>query len=264
MPTTQELLARLPASWLRRAGELQHRHPGLIVPVRRLTGRWLGGDRVIAGGPGAGLRFNATGGIPGYLVGTTELAVQRELERRLRPGDVVHDVGASIGFLTVICARLVGPEGRVVAFEPGDDAAGRLRHNVALNGLRNVTLVRAGVVDRAGRGAFTGHSSLVWGDVEAIDDGPIRLTTIDAEIAGGLPAPDLVKLDVEGTEGAALRGMAATLRDHRPVVLCEIHDTHDEVAALLDGAGYDVAPLAGEGLSDDPRYGYVVGTPPAR
>jgi FkbM family methyltransferase len=265
-PSVQDLLARVPPSLLHRAGELQHRHPALLPIGQRLIGRFLGGDRPIAGGPGEGLRFNAAGGIASYVVGTAELVVQEELARRLKPGDVVYDVGASIGFLTVICARLVGPTGRVIAFEPSAEAGRRLRHNVAINGFENVTVVKAAAGAEVGTGWLANAEAMVWGSVqdapERAGDPEVVVTTIDAA-ATDLPAPTLVKMDIEGAEGAALRGMTAVLRDHRPVVLCEIHDTFAEVREVLEASDYDVRDLEGQGLSDDPRYGYVLATPKA-
>lgn len=266
-PRIQNVLARVPPSWLHFVGELQHRHPRLLPVSRRLIGRFLGGDRVIAGGVGAGLRINADGGIAGYVVGTTELEVQQRLAQLVKPGDVVYDIGASIGFMTVICARLAGPGGRVVAFEPSPGAAERLRHNVALNGFENVTIVEAAVADAVGTGRMAENDAYVWGRLELGDtpangQAQVAVTTIDEGIASGeLPAPDVVKIDIEGAEGAALRGMAATLREHRPVLLVEIHDTFAVVRGLLESQGYAVTELEGEGLSDDVRYGYVLGTP---
>jgi FkbM family methyltransferase len=265
-PSLQDVLGRIPPPLLHRVGELQHRHPRLLPISQRLIGRFLGGDRSIAGGPGAGLRFNAAAGIASYVVGSAELVVQEELARRLKPGDVVYDVGASIGFLTVICARLVGPTGRVIAFEPSPEAGRRLRHNVAINGFENVTVVEAAAGEQAGTGWLANSEAMVWGSVQAAPesavDPEVVVTTLD-DAATELPAPTLVKMDIEGAEGAALRGMAAILSDSRPIVLCEIHDTFAEVREALAAHDYDVRDLEGDGLSDDPRYGYVIATPPA-
>jgi FkbM family methyltransferase len=262
----QSLLARVPQPVLHRIGEAQHRHIRLLRLGQRLNERFLGGDRAIASGPGAGLRFNASGGIASYTVGSAELVVQQELQRRLQPGDVVYDVGASIGFLTVICARLVGPTGRVIAFEPSPEAGRRLRHNVAINGFENVSVIEAAAGEHPGT-AWLAHShAMVWGNVvddpaqRSSGDPQITVTTID-DAATDLPSPAIVKMDIEGAEAAALRGMTKLLREHRPVVLCEIHDTFAEVRAVLADHDYDVRDLEGEGLSDDPRYGYLLATP---
>lgn len=264
----QNVLARVPPPVLHWIGEAQHRNGRLLRLGQRFNERYLGGDRTIASGPGAGLRFNATGGIASYVVGSAELVVQEELAARLAPGDVVYDVGASIGFLTVICARLVGPTGRVIAFEPNPEGGRRLRHNVALNGFENVTVIEAAAGDHAGTAWLAGSHAMVWGTVvdDPTDgyagDPQITVTTIDAA-AAELPPPVLVKMDIEGAEGAALRGMSAVLREHRPVILCEIHDTFAEVREVLSAHDYEVRELQGAGLSDDPRYGYVLAVPAA-
>jgi len=254
----QDVIGMVPPALLRRIGEAQHRHPRLLRVGQWATGRWLTGDRVIARGAGRGLRFNAQGGIAGYAVGVAEPEVQEALQRLVRPGDVVYDVGASIGFITVICARLVGPAGRVVAFEPSRRALERLRRNVALNDFANVTVVDAAVGDRVGELRMHDTAGLVWGSVAEDGGVAVRSTTLDAEIAGGLVPPRVVKIDIEGFEVHALAGMARTLADHRPVVLCETHGTGEEVRAVLAGHGYDVRALGDHDAGA--HIGYLLAT----
>ena len=93
------------------------------------------GPAVIGAGPGRGLRFDVGGGNPDFAAGTYEPPVQQALADCLKPGDVVLDVGANVGFIAVIAAKLVGPAGRVVAFEPVPENARLVRRNARLNGL---------------------------------------------------------------------------------------------------------------------------------
>lgn len=85
-------------------------------------------DTTISHGIGAGLLFNSSGAFPSRALGTVETEVQDALAELLRPGDVFYDVGANVGYFTIIAARLVGPEGRVVAVEPQPEAVKRLQH----------------------------------------------------------------------------------------------------------------------------------------
>ena len=285
------IVSVIPAAWLRRIGAWQW--TGALQQRLVQTGsRWLRQrDVTIRHGAAAGLRFNAGGANPGYALGTTEPAVQAALQERLRPGDVLYDIGANVGFFTVLAARLVGPGGRVVAFEPLPENVAALNHNIALNQLDNVTVIDAAV------GAATGTAGLVLADEptwarlspragEAGSAPParetngraggsgapaapspaaieVRLVSVDELLAAGaLPPPTLVKIDVEGAELEVVRGMRATLRRHRPVLLCEMHGKNREFAALLRDVAYEAEPLEGGEPLESARWDvHVVAVP---
>jgi len=107
---------------------------GLLRPLTPLTGR---GELSILGGTAVRLRIEAQSFAPwgaqayAVLTGTHEIQVQQALIRSLRPGDHVWDVGANIGYLALVAARIVGPAGRVVAIEPDPDCAAAIRANAA-------------------------------------------------------------------------------------------------------------------------------------
>jgi FkbM family methyltransferase len=141
---------------------------------------------------------------------------------RIKPGDVVIDLGANAGLYTVIAAQLCGPSGHVYAFEPGSRAVELLRRNVALNGLTNVTVINAAVSDETGYASFgeatdTAMSSLATTDRE---DQTIAgwhsvrtLRLDDAVTEFGIPTPRFIKVDVEGAEKLAFEGGERTLAD---------------------------------------------------
>lgn len=148
-----------------------------------------------------------------YEPGTTRLF--REL---LEPGQTVIDIGAHAGYYTLLAARAVGATGRVIAFEPAPRNLALLRQNVAQNGYAEiVTVVPSAVSNAVGRqtlllsGFDTGFHSLqqVGPRRKGADGGVVvETTTVDAYLVGlGWPRVDLVKLDIEGGETAALRGM---------------------------------------------------------
>lgn len=153
------------------------------------------------------------------------------LRRQVRPGDVVYDVGANVGYFTLLASKLVGPSGQVIAFEPNPATLVRLRHHLELNGATNVTVVPVGLADRDGQAEF---HSVAGGNSGAsalrpLDDSlvtRIELARLDRLVDElDLRLPDLVKLDVEGAELLALRGMESTLRRApRVQVLVEITD----------------------------------------
>lgn len=146
-------------------------------------------------------------------------AVRRALAERLKPGGVFIDAGANIGVFTVFGARRVGPEGTVIAIEMMPDTADRLRLHLRLNGLDNVRVVEAALSDGSG-GEVTasvparlfGRASIVGGadPGEEWSEVKVRTVTLD-EIADGLGAIDVIKMDIEGAEEMALSGARATL-----------------------------------------------------
>jgi FkbM family methyltransferase len=258
------VLRRVPQPVLNRVGGWELRH----ATVRRLV-RWAvrpmqASDTIIGEGVGAGLLFNSSGGFPSRALGYVEPEVQKVLAELLGPGDVFYDVGANIGYFTVIGARLVGPAGRVVAVEPQPEAVRRLQHNVAINGFDNVTVVEAAVDNEEGEGdLMVSHEGILeWAALEhspapEVPSIRVRVTTLD-RIRADQPAPKLVKLDVEGAESRALVGMRELLRRDKPPIVCEVHASLQELRAQLEAEGYDVARL---GAQDGGDYCQVLATP---
>ena len=244
-------LAQLvPTPAVRFAVRLMNRVPALRPAFERLAGAIAAGEGTIQRGLGRGLRFHADVDVAGYRLGTTEPEFQDALAARIRAGMVVYDLGANVGFYSVICARLVGRTGRVVAVEPFPGSAEVVRHNARLNGF-DIDVLEAAVGGEVGRARLrTDRGGPVTYRLDSEGDGlEVAVTTVDAMVAGGLPPPDLVKVDVEGAEVAVLHGMARTLAEHRPAVLVEVHhavaDFPDAVAAIAAPLGYRASVLEG-------------------
>ncbi len=183
-------------------------HP-LVVKARNL-GRALGVNRYIASRESGGY----------------EAAYDARMRACIRPGDTVWDVGANVGLYTARFAELVGPAGRVVAFEPSPTNFAELTRACA--GLRNVTLEPFGLGERLGVVSFAqGGDSL--GATSRIVSGGTEGDTVDirsgdALIAAGLAVPNVLKIDVEGFEGEVLAGLRQCLSnpDLRAIAI-EIH-----------------------------------------
>jgi FkbM family methyltransferase len=137
-------------------------------------------ETVITHGFGAGLRFRGSGGYPCYVPGTSEPDEQALLQAKLGPGDVFYDIGANIGFFSTLAGRLVGPTGRVFAFEPFSLSADRAEANAALNGFQHVTVVRVAVGRRPGRGTLAMSRNASTHHIVTAGDGiPVELVGID-------------------------------------------------------------------------------------
>lgn len=247
-----------------------HRHRAwLPVPARRMRE-----------GVGRGLRFDPGPSNPDYATGRNELPVQLALAEHLGAGDVFYDVGANVGFFTVIAARLVGEAGHVYAFEPVAGNAALIRRNAALNRFRNVTVVERAVSEHSGPGQlrlahYSGGAALatVPPPPDAAGIVAVTLTSLDDAIRHeGRRQPSLVKVDVEGAEAEVLRGMTWTLQHVRPLVVCEIDDERVEsfdrkrmaCEELLRAAGYETTRLEASYPHIRWLVGHVLGVPCGR
>ncbi len=149
-------------------------------------------------------------------------------ERVLRPGDALVDVGANVGYFSLLGARLVGPTGRVLAVEPSPPTVTRLRENVALNRYDTVTIADCAASDCDGTVEITECIDRNSGmNTMRPSAGARRRWTVPALRLDSLIPADwpvrLIKLDIEGAEALALRGLSGLLaRPDAPDVLSEI------------------------------------------
>jgi FkbM family methyltransferase len=207
------------------------------------------------------------------------------LERVTRPGSVCVDLGAHVGYFTLLMARLSGPHGTVTAFEASADNATLVERSVRLNGLEDrVTVEHAAVTDgeQAEVALYAGASggSMEWttdaafaarGAGEAADvesAARVPAVALDSYFAPGTPL-DVVKMDIEGGEAGAVRGMTRLLREARPVIVLEFHrEVGWPAIPLLQDASYSFSDLAGEPVgpfSGPEAVPYqLVAMPPAR
>lgn len=265
------LAGLLPPGVLRWLGRAQFTGGLTQRIIRASYGPLVRSDVTIAHGPARGLRFNAAGTNPGYVLGTTEPDVQRTVAAFLQEGSVFYDLGAGVGFFTVLGARRVGPEGHVVAFEPLTANVDALAHNVAMNGFTNVSVVRKAVGRSSGSGVLEVARFSVQGRLNPNELRPDSRGTVPVEVISvdqavqetPLPPPTLVKLDIEGSELEAIDGMRRTMERFRPTVICELHWTNRPFAALMSELGYDLEVIEdGFGaVTDAPGWVHVLGAP---
>jgi FkbM family methyltransferase len=211
-------------------------------------------------GVAAGARFCAGASNRDYESGRNELPVQQALAGVLHSGGVFYDIGANVGFFSVIASRLVGASGRVVAFEPVPRNLAYVRLNCRINRCSNVRVVEAAVSDRSGEGTlmlarFAGGAALSVAGPPPDFLREMRVTTValdDWLAAQGGPRPDVVKIDVEGAELQALQGMRRILAELRPRILLEVDGAdRDQLMARRDSCTAFLA-AQGYGFSDLP------------
>jgi len=198
-----------------------------------------------------GLIFRARGGTDDLysIWAAREGAIADCLRRLLKPGDVFVDAGANMGLFTVIAARLVGPAGRVYAFEMMADTAASLRRNVDLNGATNVVVIERALSDTAGRTIRATVPGVQWGaaSIARVYDGAaqdVETTTLDHALSE-ISYVCLIKMDLEGAELAALRGAAMTLMRTGAVIFERQRDrgADETLEAFLRAQGMTVRAL---------------------
>jgi FkbM family methyltransferase len=171
-----------------------------------------------------------------YWTGNHERPVQETIVAMLGPGGSFWDVGAHIGFMTLIGSRLVGHAGVVHAFEPMPANRERLERNIANNSAGNVQIHALALSDENGRLTLHAHESTpMWTLVAsraATEGVEVEVRTVDS-LAADLGIPALVKVDVEGAELDVLHGGVETLRRGLTTVIVEFNDT-DCVAAARE------------------------------
>ena len=192
-----------------------------------------------------------------------EPATSRLLASVLKPGDTFIDIGAHVGYFTMLASAIVGAAGEVIAFEPSPDNYRHLVEHIALNGCTNVLPLHLALADRDGVAPLHlnsdndgGHA--LW-DVGMHDDNhksranprahPAYVTQLD-RVLRGRPIRSLkaIKIDVEGSEVLALRGAADTLARYQvPFVIAEVNrsglellgTSERELREMMTSFGYE-------------------------
>jgi FkbM family methyltransferase len=201
--------------------------PAMVVPI--LAGK-LRGQRWIVGSA-----------IHRCWLGYYESEKQRQIAREVRPSGVFWDIGANVGFYSLLASKLVGA-GKVFAFEPAPRNVSYLKKHLALNQVSNVEVLAIAVSDRNGVASFAAEQTGFMGRLSGEGSLTVSTATLDSLVAEGkvLP-PDYVKMDIEGGELLALHGGRETFQRFRPILFLATHgkEIGKECSRLLESWGYE-------------------------
>lgn len=201
--------------------------------------------------------------------GRWEVPESEQLRAWLRPGMTFLDIGAHVGYMSLLGAAAVGPAGTVIAVEASPPNAALLRANLAANRAANVEVVEAAASDRSGRVELslspwnTGDNrAYPVPEMERVEVPAVRLD----DVLGGRRV-DVVKVDTQGTDHRALRGLSATLARWRPPLVVEfwphgIRESGDDPGAVLAQYAamcYEVRVLGGREDGPSPSDDEVMG-----
>lgn len=188
--------------------------------------------------------------------GNWEPPVTRVFVDRLKPSQLVVDAGANFGHFSLVASKIVGPAGRVVAFEPEEATYAQLQANVKLLDIPNVTAERAGLSDVDGMLALTrdahnpgGHSFIAANVRETGVSETVPIHRLDSYLANEPRKIGILKLDVQGFEQRLINGAAGRIARDKPVIFCEVWPKG------MVAAGDDAGPF----LQQIRDFGYRLG-----
>src|ERR1700730_8852789 len=152
----------------------------------------------------------------------------RLLLETLKPGMNVVDIGSNIGYYALLEARLVGPQGLVIAIEPMHENARQLIRNIETNGYRNILVHEFAIANRNGTADMHVSEKSNWHCLTAVPwpskKRQVPVSTLDRLLKGlSLARVDLLRMDLEGYEVVAIEGMQWALEKYSPRLLVELH-----------------------------------------
>ncbi len=229
-----------------------HNHSGLDKALRNLYGKTVVSKQPhpISGGPMAGILLRPSSHTShAHLTGTYEVDVLAAVQGLVKEGMVCYDLGASIGYITLLLARRAKT---IYAFEPSPVAQEEMRAHLAANQFSNVEIVphpvsntcrkvRFAVNDNAFGSSINESGKSKWAELE------VETVVLD-EFADSHVDPDLIKIDIEGEEANALSGAEKLLARKKPLIVCELHgrDVAIKVRDILHRHGYTLTTLEGK------------------
>ena len=199
-----------------------------------------------------GTKWIVGAGEHGYWLGSYEMNKRLAFEREIPTGAVTYDIGANVGYFSLLAAKLAGPTGQVYAFEPLPRNIEYLKKHVAINRLENIEVIEAAVSDHSGEAHFDLGASSAMGHLAESGGIAVRMVCLDDLLeAGELRPPDYMKVDVEGAEFEALKGARKLLEKYRPILFLDTHqrEAHLPTIELLKDLGYQFEILDGKSLT---------------
>ena len=212
------------------------------LPLPIITGR-LRGKRWIVGSS-----------LHRCWMGVYEYEKQQLITRVVQPNTVFYDVGANVGFYTLLGSRLVGA-GKVFAFEPLAKNLEYLNRHLALNHIQNVEVLDVAVSGENGSARFEVEATGSMGHLSHGGTVKVQTATLDSLLEQGriLP-PNYIKMDIEGAELAALRGAQRCIRQYRPQIFLATHghEIHSQCCRLLESWGFEcqIVELTANGFGE--------------
>lgn len=199
----------------------------------------------------------------GCWLGSYEYEKRRVFEKTVAEGRIVFDIGAHVGFYTLLASVLVGPGGSVYAFEPLPSNLLYLKEHLRLNAITNTTVIEAAVSEQTGETNFDEGPGSSMAHISSTGKLRVKTVSLDDLISSGqIPVPHYTKVDVEGAEALVLSGATHMLANAHPTLFLATHgrDLHKHCCRFLSSLGYELQPVGGQSLEHtDEILAYVHG-----
>jgi FkbM family methyltransferase len=186
-----------------------------------------------------------------FWLGSYEPHMQKLIAQEVKPDAVFYDVGANVGFYSLLASILVGP-GKIFAFEPLPANVTYLYRHLTLNSIENVEVLELAICDRVGGSFFEQEGTGAMGRLQ--DKGSLRVATatLDSLLQEQrIAPPSYIKMDIEGAELKALIGAELCFHRHKPVLFLATHgrNVHKECCDLLRSWNYELS-VVGQASQD--------------
>jgi FkbM family methyltransferase len=214
----------------------------------------------IQSGPLKGKKWIATSGKK-FITGKFETYKTEAFLKHFQKGSIFYDIGAHIGYFSAIASSINEDLGHVYAFEPRPDNARFFRRHMEINQFKNVTLRQTAVGAIEGEARFNADTGTATGHLSLDGNISVQVVSIDRMYADGvLPAPDFIKIDVEGGEIQVLKGCEKVISECRPKMIIATHgpEPHQFVTTFLREKSYDCEILNQDGIKGDTE---IIATP---
>ncbi len=217
-------------------------------------------------GPLKGMRWIVGSQTHGMWLGSYEVEKQLAVKARLRPGLVFYDVGANVGYYSLLAAKYVDNTGEVIAFEPFPKNIEYLSHHILLNRLTNIKIIPKALSDHSGKDKFFCGNEASSCHINPEGNIEVTVSTLDAILKEeSIRPPDIIKVDIEGSEIDFLKGAVNILKINSPLIFMAVHSP--QLFVLLFKTitelklPYVIRDLNGEIISKDKYVDEVMLTP---
>lgn len=194
--------------------------------------------------------------VNGCWLGTYELDKQTLFGKELKSGMIVYDVGANVGYYSLLASELTGTEGKVFSFEPLPENLSFLKMHISLNETENISVVEKAVSSKASKMKFSISRNRSMNSLSNDGEIEVDVISLDEFIKQGNPSPDLIKMDIEGAEYEALNGAKEILRNKKPVLFLATHsgELRTQCLKLLAEFGYTVTAIDNKPLEESDEF----------
>jgi len=185
-------------------------------------------------------------------LGSYEIHIQNVVAQEVKQGGIFYDVGANVGFYSLLASILIGP-GKVYAFEPLPANVRYIKKHLELNEIQNVEVLEVAISDERGTLSFQDEETRGMGRLQAGGNLCVRTVTLDSLLQEQrIAPPDCIKMDIEGEESRALMGAKECFQRCKPKLILATHgkEVHRECCRLLDSWGYECRILQGGPTED--------------